>query len=91
MFYSGTPVVKGRKEIDAHLEEHAKHLPVFEKLDIRTDHIDDLGRYVIEYGTHIAIVRDGDWSGVATGKDLRVWRRDERGALRICRGVAMYD
>lgn len=91
MFYSGTPVVKGRKEIDAHLEEHVKHLPVFEKLDIRTDHIDDLGRYVIEYGTHIAIVRDGDWSGVATGKDLRVWRRDERGALRICRGVAMYD
>jgi ketosteroid isomerase-like protein len=91
LFYSGTPVVKGRKAIDAHIEEHVKHLPVFEKLDIRTDRIDDLGRYLIEYGTHIAIVRDGDWSGVATGKDLRIWRREPGGQLKICRGVAMYD
>lgn len=91
LFYSGHPVYKGRNELEAYLADHVKHLPVFEKLDIRTDRIEDLGGYVIEYASHIAIVRDGDWSGVGTGKNIRVWRREENGALRICRGVAMYD
>jgi len=91
LFYSGHSVYKGRKEIDAYLEEHVKQLPVFEKLDIRTEKIDELDGYVIEYGSHIAIIRNGDWSGVGTGKDIRVWRREKNGTLRICRGVAMYD
>jgi ketosteroid isomerase-like protein len=91
LFYSAHPVYKGRKELDAYLEDHVKHLPVFEKLDIRTDRIEDLEGYVIEYASHIAIVRNGDWSGVGTGKNIRVWRREKNGILRICRGVAMYD
>lgn len=91
LLYSGHTIYKGRKEMDAYIEEHVKHLPVFEKLDIRNDRIDDLGTYVIEYASHTAIVRDGDWSGVATGKDIRIWRREKNGALRIYRGVAMYD
>ncbi|MGX5816880.1 DUF4440 domain-containing protein [Chitinophaga lutea] len=89
--YSNHPPVKGRQEIDAFLDDHVKHLPVFEKLDIRTDRIEDLDGYVIEYASHIAIVRSGDWSGVVTGKNIYVWRREKSGVLRICRGVAMYD
>ena len=91
LFYSNTPIYKGRKEIDAFLEEHVKHLPVFEKLDIRNDHIDALGDYVIEYASHIAIIRNGDWSGVSTGKNTRIWRREKDGSLKIFRGVGMYD
>lgn len=89
--YSNHPVYRGRKEIDAFLDDHVKQLPVFEKLDIRTDRIEDLDGYVIEYATHIAIVRSGDWSGVVTGKNIYIWRRDSNGILRICRGIAMYD
>jgi len=91
LLYSGHPVYRGRKEIDAYLEDHVKHLPVFEKLDIRNDRIDDLGRYVIVYASHVATVRDGDWSGVGTGKNFAIWRREPDGTLKICRGVATYD
>jgi hypothetical protein len=30
-------------------------------------------------------------SGVNLGKNLRVWRRAENGALQIWRAIAMYD
>ena len=44
------PVVSGRKALDEYTVAHAKALPVFEHLDVRTDKIDDFGKYVIEYG-----------------------------------------
>jgi hypothetical protein len=44
--YSQHPIYRGRKEMDAFFEKHVKELPVFEKLDIRNDRIDDLGNYV---------------------------------------------
>jgi hypothetical protein len=91
MFYSNSPVYKGRNELDAFLAEHVQHLPVFEKLDIRNDQIDHQGEYVIEYASHTAIVRHGDWSGVGTGKDVRIWRREKDGSLKVFRAVAMYD
>jgi ketosteroid isomerase-like protein len=90
-FYSNHPAYKGRAAITAFLDDHVKHLPVFEKLDIRTDRIDDLDGFVIEYASHTAIVRHGNWSGVATGKNIYIWRRERNGILKICRGVAMYD
>lgn len=81
----------GRKAIDAYLEMHVKELPVFEKLDIRNDRIDDLGNYVIEYASHIANWRSGEYSGIGLGKDLRIWRRERDGALKIFRHIDMYD
>lgn len=66
-------------------------MPIFEKLDIRNDRIDDLGKYVIEYASHIAVIRNGDYSGVGTGKDIRIWRREAGGSLKIFRHMAMYD
>lgn len=71
--YSRHPIYKGKKEIDEFLEKHVKELPVFEKLDIRNDRIDDLGDYVIEYASHIAVWRGGEYSGIGLGKDLRIW------------------
>lgn len=91
LFYSNNPVYTGKKEIDAFLEEHVKYLPVFEKLDIRTDRIDVLGEYIIEYASHIAIVKDGDWSGVGTGKNFIIWKRQPDCSLKIYRSMAMYD
>lgn len=84
-------VYKGRKAIDEHLESHAKEMPVFEKLDLRTDRIDDLGQYVIEYATGFAFWRGGEYSGVSTGKDIRLWRREPGGTLKILRQIGMYD
>jgi hypothetical protein len=83
--------VSGRKALDEYAVEHAKALPVFEKLDLRTDKIDDLGRYVIEYSSAVVNWRVGESSGVNLGKNIRVWRRAENGALQIWRAIAMYD
>ena len=84
-------VVSGRRALDEYLVEHAKGWPVFEKLDVRTDKIDDFGKYVIEYGTGVVIWRVDEYSGVNLGKNIRVWRRAENGALQIWRAISMYD
>ena len=89
--YSNHPIYRGKKSVDEFLEKHIKDLPVFEKLDIRNDQIDDLGNYVIEYASHTAIWRGGEYSGVNTGKDLRVWKREKNGSLKILRHIGMYD
>ncbi len=91
VFTQRHPIQKGRKEIDAYYERHVKEMPVFEKLDVRNDRIDELGEYVIEYASHIAIVRSGDFSGVFTGKDLAIWKRQKNGSLKIFRHMGMYD
>ncbi len=89
--YSHHPLYQGRKALNEFLEQHVTELPVFEKLDIRCDRIDDLGAYVIEYASHIANWRNGDSSGVGTGKNIRIWRREANGQLRYFRTIAMYD
>jgi ketosteroid isomerase-like protein len=91
LFANHHSFLDGRKAIDDYLEAHVNEIPVFEKLDIRNDRIDNLGDYVIEYASHIAIVKSGDWSGVGTGKDLRIWRRENDGSLKIFRHIGMYD
>ena len=82
---------RGRAEIDEFIQAHTRELPIFEKLDIRNDRIDDLGRYVIEYASHVANWRNGDSSGVNTGKDLRIWRREAGGGLRLFWQIGNYD
>ena len=89
--YSRHPVYKGKIAIGAFLGEHVKELPVFEKLDIRNDQIYQLDTYVIEYASHIANWRNGASSGVGLGKDLRIWRREKDGSLKIFRHIGMYD
>ena len=89
--YSRNPTYHGRKSLNDFLKIHAAEMPIFEKLDIRHDRIDDLGTYVVEYATHIAIIRKGDFSGVFTGKDLRIWRREPDCSLKLFRHIAMYN
>jgi hypothetical protein len=88
--YSNTPLYAGRAGLDRFFDEHVAGLPIFEKLDIRNDRIDDLGEYVIEYASHTAFVRGENWSGTGTGKDIRIWRR-ENCSLKIFRHIGMYD
>ena len=86
------PMYKEKNALDSFLVQHCRELPVFEKLDIRTDRIDQPGaNYVIEYASHIAVWRSGVYSGVALGKDLRIWRREKDGGLKIYRHIGMYD
>lgn len=85
------PLLRGRKEVDEYMHKHVKDMPTFEKLAIRNDRIDVTGNYIIEFASHIAIVRDGDWSGTGLGKDIRVWRREKEGYLKIIRGIGAYD
>jgi len=89
--YSNNPVISGKKDIAVFLAEHCRHLPVFEKLDIRNDKISHLGKFIIEYASHIAVVRTETYSGVFTGKSITIWRRETDGSLKIFREMAMYD
>jgi ketosteroid isomerase-like protein len=85
------PALKGKKAIDDYIHEHVKELPIFEELDIRNDHIDNLGAFVIEYASHIASWKNGDSSGVSFGKNIRVWRREPDHSLKLFRSIGMYD
>jgi ketosteroid isomerase-like protein len=89
--YSRTAPVVGRAALDSFFKEHAAGSVVFEKLAIRNDRIDDLGKYVIGYASHVAILRGDNFSGVNTGKDLAIWRREPNGSLKVFRHIAMYD
>jgi ketosteroid isomerase-like protein len=82
---------QGKKEIAEYLSKHASDRPIFEKLDIRNNRIDDLGMYVIEYASHVAFWRRAERSGVNMGKDIRIWRREANGSLKIFRHMGMYD
>lgn len=90
-YYSRTPPVAGKKALAEFFEEHARTLVIFDKLDIRSDRIDDFGNFVIAYSSHIAVIHTGDYSGITTGKDLAIWRRETNGSLKIFRHIAMYD
>jgi ketosteroid isomerase-like protein len=91
MLTNYVPIRRGRREIEEYLVAHTAQLPVFEHLDIRNDQIDDLGSYVIEYASHVANWRSGDSSGVSTGKNLRIWRREPGGGLRLFWQIGNYD
>ncbi len=85
------PVVSGRKALDEYFETHAKALPVFEKLDLRTHQVDDLGDYIVEYSSGVVTWRMNEWSGVNLGKGILIWRRADDGTPRIWRAISMYD
>ena len=82
---------RGRAEIDPYAVDHFAHFPVFEKLDIRNDRVDESGGFVIEYASHVANWRNGDASGVNTGKNLRIWRREPDHSLKIIVQLGAYD
>lgn len=85
------PSLNGRHAIDEYIRMHVKELPVFEKLDIRNDRIDVIGEFIIEYASHVANWRAGEFSGVSTGKNLRIWKRQPDCSLKMFRQIAMYD
>jgi ketosteroid isomerase-like protein len=84
-------VVSGRKALDEYFVAHAKELPTFEKLDLRTHHIDAFGDYAIEYASGIVTWRRNEWSGVNLGKGILIWRKAGGGTPRIWRAISMYD
>jgi ketosteroid isomerase-like protein len=84
-------VVSGREALDEYFERHARALPVFEKLDLRTHQIDEFGEYAVEYSSGVVTWRMNEWSGVNLGKGLLVWRRTNGGPPRIWRAISMYD
>jgi ketosteroid isomerase-like protein len=84
-------VVSGRGALDEYFERHAQALPVFEKLDLRTHQVDELGEYAVEYSSGVVTWRMNEWSGVNLGKGVLIWRRTGDGAPRIWRAISMYD
>jgi ketosteroid isomerase-like protein len=84
-------VVSGRQALDEYFERHAKALPVFEKLDLRTHQVDDLGDHAVEYSSGVVTWKMNEWSGVSLGKGILIWRRTAGGTPQIWRAISMYD
>ncbi|WP_299438412.1 nuclear transport factor 2 family protein [uncultured Aquimarina sp.] len=89
--FSYKPMYLDKESLDTFLKYHVAELPIFEKLDIRNNHIDDLGTYIVNYASHIANWRNDDYSGISTGKGIKIWRRQSNGSLKIVRQIATYD
>lgn len=81
----------GRENIYNYWAKHAAELPMFEKLDNSSDKIIDLGEHVIQFASHLAIYRTDSYSGVSTGKHLRIWERGNDGRLKITFSISAYD
>jgi ketosteroid isomerase-like protein len=91
MLANNGPLCAGRTAVDDYIATHSPQLPFFEKLDLRTDRIEELGDYVFEYASQVANWRRGEASGVSTGKNLRIWRREPGQALKIVLSIGSYD
>ncbi|MFD2561199.1 hypothetical protein [Aquimarina rubra] len=89
--FSYKPMYRDKKSLGVFIKKHVEELPIFEKLDIRNNHIDDLGDYVVNYASHIANWRNDSYSGISTGKGIKIWRREPNGSLKIVRQIATYD
>ncbi|WP_299248949.1 hypothetical protein [uncultured Aquimarina sp.] len=89
--FSYKPIFRDKKSLDVFIKSHVAELPVFEKLDIRNNYIDDLGVYVVNIASHIANWRNTEYSGISTGKGIKIWKRAPNGSLKIFRQISTYD
>jgi ketosteroid isomerase-like protein len=85
------PIIEGMNAIKDYWSEHAKALASFEKLQSRTDKVEQAGGFTLHYGSHIANWRSDEYSGVSTGKHLRIWRREPDGILKTYVLISAYD
>ncbi|WP_405207283.1 DUF4440 domain-containing protein [Aquimarina sp. LLG6339-5] len=90
-FFSYKPMFKDKTTLDKFIKDHVVELPIFEKLDIRNNYINDLGDYVVNYASHIANWRNNEHSGISTGKGIKIWQRAPNGTLKIVRQISTYD
>jgi len=88
---NNAPMALGHAAIAAFVESHCRELPIFEQLDLRNDRIEDAGGYTYEFASHTANWRNGASSGVSTGKDLRIWRREPDHGLKMILQISAYD
>ncbi|MHA7059574.1 Cif family virulence factor [Aquimarina sp. M1] len=89
--FSYQPIYEDKKSLEVFIKNHVAELPIFEKLDIRNNHVDDLETYIVNYASHIANWRNDNYSGISTGKGIKIWRREPNGSLKIVRQIATYD
>jgi len=88
---NNAPIARGHAAIEAFIEAHCRELPIFEQLDLRNDRIEEADGYICEFASHIANWRNGAASGVSTGKNLRIWRRQPDHALKLILQIPAYD
>jgi ketosteroid isomerase-like protein len=88
---NNAPIALGHAAIAAYLEAHCRELPIFEQLDLRNDRIEEAGGYIYEFASHIANWRNSTSSGVSTGKNLRIWRREPDHMLKMILQIGAYD
>jgi ketosteroid isomerase-like protein len=81
----------GIDEIRKYLIEYNARNVVLEAARIETFEFERAGDYAIEYPRFNVKWRVPELSGVASGKGIRLWKRQPGGALKIFREIATHD
>jgi len=81
----------GIDEIRKYLVEYNARTVVLEAARIETFEFERVSDYAIEYSRFNVKWRVPELSGVATGKGIRLWKRQPGGALKIVREIATHD
>lgn len=87
---SNSPIL-GFEDIDAYWQKHAQEIASMEGLQQRTTKIEELGNFLIQHSSHIAVWRSGEYSGVNTGKHIRIWERQQDGRIKVRVLASAYD
>lgn len=85
------PPINGINNIQTYWDKHINEIVSLEGLLNRTVKIEDLGKFIIQYSAHIAAWRSGQYSGVSTGKHLRIWERQADGRIKTRILISAYD
>lgn len=88
---NSNPPVVGIKDINHYWKQHASEIASMEGLQQRTTKLEEIGKYIIEHAAHIAIWRSGTYSGVNTGKHIRIWERQGDGRIKTRILASAYD
>jgi len=81
----------GIDEIRKYLIEYNTRSVVLEAARIETFEFERVGDHAIEYPRFNVKWRVPELSGVASGKGIRLWKRQHGGALKIFREIATHD
>ncbi len=85
------PLILGMDKIKLYLIAHESPKVSVDSLQIKASKIIDLGDFVIEHGYYSVNWSDGINGGKGIGKSINIWKREEKGVLKIYRQMVNHD
>jgi ketosteroid isomerase-like protein len=84
-------IKKGITAIRKHLIEYNRGKVVIDSIDIASEYIEALDKFIIEYPKFFVRRHTPDLSGINAGKGIRIWRRENDCTLKLYREIGIHD